>query len=81
MNAAAIKDLVPLSTVNPSTCVHINEINAQNKLHLKLLSLGIGVGSALEVLRNRKGDMVLSLGNNRISLGRNIAQHLMVSAQ
>jgi len=81
MNAVAIKDLVPLSSVNQLTCVHINEIHVQHKLQLKLLSIGVGVGSALEMLRNRSGDVVFALGNNRISLGKNIAQKLMVSAQ
>ena len=44
----------------------------------RLLGMGIGHGTHIEVLRNRHGDMVLGNGNNRISLGRSITQHILV---
>ncbi len=76
-----IKDLVPLSDVGESVCVFINGINGSPKLQVKLFSLGLGIGSAVEILRNRKGDVVLARGHNRISLGHDVASKLLVTAQ
>ncbi len=73
--------LTPLSNISESVCVFINDIQATPKLQIKLLAMGIGIGCNIEVLRNRSGDMVIAQGNNRISLGRNIASKLMVTAQ
>jgi Fe2+ transport system protein FeoA len=53
---------------------------SNTKTQVRLLGLGIGIGSTLEVLRNRGGDMVLANNNIRISLGRSIAEKILVSA-
>jgi len=73
--------LTPLSKISESVCVFINEIQATPKLQIKLLSMGLGIGCSLEIIRNRRGDMVVAQGNSRISLGRNIANKLLVTAQ
>ncbi len=57
---------------------HIEVIQTDNPTRVRLLGMGLGKGSRVEVLRNRKGDLVLSHGNNRISLGRSITQHILV---
>lgn len=69
----------PLATFKESAQVLIKSINTDSKTQIRLLGLGIGVGSYLEVLRNRGGDMVLAQNNNRISLGRSIANKIFVS--
>ncbi len=73
--------LVPLSKIGESVCVFINDIHASPQLQIKLLAMGLGIGCNIEILRNRNGDMVLAQGHSRISLGRNIASKLMVTAQ
>ena len=69
----------PLATQKESVLVHVKRIQSDCKTQVKLLGLGIGIGSTLEVLRNRGGDMVLANNNIRISLGRSIAENILVS--
>ena len=71
---------IPLSTLKKSAYVHVKKIQSDSKTQVKLLGLGIGIGSTLEVLRNRSGDMVLANNNIRISLGASIARNILVSA-
>ncbi len=70
----------PLATQKESALVHVKKIQSDCKTQVKLLGLGIGIGSTLEILRNRGGDMVLANNNIRISLGRSIAEKILVSA-
>ena len=70
---------VPLTSQKRSSLVHVKDIQSDSKTQVKLLGLGIGIGSTLEVLRNRGGDMVLANNNIRISLGRSIAKNILVS--
>ena len=73
-------DTAPLATQKESAQVHVKKIISNTKTQVRLLGLGIGIGSSLEVLRNRGGDMVLANNNIRISLGRTIAEKILVSA-
>ena len=68
----------PLSQCHEHSAAHIQSIQTDNATRIRLLGLGIGHGTHIEVLRNRHGDMVLGNGNNRISLGRSITQHILV---
>ncbi len=69
----------PLASFNSSNQVHVKKIESDSKTQVRLLGLGIGIGSYLEVLRNRGGDVVLANNNIRISLGRSIAEKILVS--
>ncbi len=69
----------PLAAQTESAFVQVKKIISDSKVQVKLLGLGIGVGSTLEVLRNRNGDMVLANNNIRISLGRSISNNILVS--
>ncbi len=70
----------PLATQKSPARVHVKRVVSNTKTQVRLLGLGIGIGSTLEVLRNRGGDMVLANNNIRISLGRSIAEKILVSA-
>lgn len=72
-------DANPLASFKESAQVLVKKIKTNSKTQVRLLGLGIGVGSRLEILRNRGGDMVLAQNNNRISLGRSIANKILVS--
>jgi len=69
----------PLAAFKETALVLVKKIKADSKTQIRLLGLGIGIGSSLEILRNRGGDMVLAQNNNRISLGRSIANKILVS--
>lgn len=62
-----------LSSLSVGQLVVIDQINASNQKKIKLLGLGINTGAAISILRNRGGDMVIALGNARISLGKTLA--------
>jgi Fe2+ transport system protein FeoA len=57
----------------------INSINMPYSKKLKLLGLGIHTGLIAWVLRNHGGDMVLALGNARVSIGKTMANLITVS--
>ena len=59
--------------------VHILAITTDKATRIRLLGMGIGKGTRLEVLRNRKGDVVLGSGNNRVSLSRSVSSAILVA--
>lgn len=71
----------PLSTLAESLSAHVHAVQTDNPTRIRLLGMGIGKGSRIEILRNRNGDIVLGNGNNRISLGRTITANIMVHVQ
>ena len=71
----------PLSEATESLTVTINEIAVSAQIQIKLLAMGIGLGSIIQIIRNRRGDIVLSKGHCRIGLGKNITRHLLVNIQ
>jgi Fe2+ transport system protein FeoA len=68
----------PLTMCNESSRVHVKKISTDGKTQVRILGMGIGNGSNLVVMRNRGGDMVLAKNNIRISLGRSIAEKILV---
>ncbi len=62
-----------LSSLNVGQLAVISQINASNQKRIKLLGLGINTGASISILRNRSGDMVIAMGNARISLGKTLA--------
>lgn len=71
-------DFQPLATYQELARVHVKKINTDSKTQVRILGMGIGNGSNLTVMRNRGGDMVLAKNNIRISLGRSIAEKILV---
>lgn len=71
----------PLINQQESSHVYVKKIVSDCKTQVRLLGLGIGIGSNLQILRNRGGDMVLANNNSRISLGRSIAEKILVSKE
>ena len=70
-----------LSQLAEHAFAHIHAVHTDNALRIRLLGMGIGTGTRIEVLRNRNGDIVLGNGNNRISLGRSITDRISVHVQ
>ncbi len=68
----------PLSTAKEHVRLAIAAITANNKTLCRLMGLGLAVGTEIELLRNRGGDVVLKNGNSRISLGQEVASQITV---
>ena len=67
---------------NSQEAIHsvIHSVHADGKTKAKLLSLGLGVGQAIDIIRNRRGDIVLRAGQSRISIGQSLAKKIRVMA-
>ncbi len=57
----------------------INDIDLPYSKKIRLLGLGVNSGSQVSILRNRGGDVVLAMGNARVSVGRTIANFVKVT--
>ncbi len=57
----------------------IHSVQADGKTKAKLLGLGLGVGQDIDVIRNRRGDIVLRTGQSRISIGYSLAKKIIVA--
>ena len=73
-------NLLSLANAKESELFNIMSINIDAKMRTRLLGVGLGKGIDVGVLRNRGGDVVLGNGNTRISLGREIADKIIVKA-
>ncbi len=69
----------PLSETGEHTRLTITAITADKQTQCRLMGLGLGVGKEIELLRNRRGDVVLKNGNSRISLGAGLARQIFAS--
>ncbi len=61
-----------LSTLKIGQNVLIGQIDTTIDKKIKLLGLGVSTGTQVSILRNRGGDMVVAIGNARVSLGRTL---------
>lgn len=68
----------PLSEAKEHSLLHIAAIRTASKTQLRLMGLGLVPGKDVEVLRNRRGDVVLCSGHSRISLGESVANKILV---
>lgn len=69
----------PLSTISPGQMVEIVELDAGGELWTRLESMGIFPDSQAKVLSNYGfGPLLLALGDNRIILGRGMAEKVIV---
>ena len=67
-----------LSQVSPGHRVRLVSIEGDRLLTRRLLALGLSVGNEVEVLHRRKGDVVVGRGGNRLALGHDIADRLVI---
>jgi len=74
---SAMHDSRPLSETEEHAHLTITAITADKPTQCRLMGLGLGVGKEVELLRNRRGDVVLKNGNSRVSLGAGIARHIL----
>jgi ferrous iron transport protein A len=68
----------PLSRIPVGAHARIVQIVGGHKLALRLLGLGLRVGSEVQVLHHRGGGLVVSHGETRVALGGGIVEKLWV---
>ena len=67
-----------LNTAQPGQRVRLKSINAPNRVRERLLSMGLPTGAVFEVLRNRHGSVVIGLHANRLAIGKEMAENLLI---
>ncbi|RTZ71682.1 MAG: ferrous iron transport protein A [Gammaproteobacteria bacterium] len=67
-----------LAQVSPGHRVRLVSIRGDRVLSRRLLALGLTVGNEVEVLHSRKGDVIVGRGGNRLALGHDIADRVVI---
>lgn len=71
-------DLIPLGILAPGAHVRITDIQGDRLFARRLLSLGLRVGSEVDILHRRGRGIVVFSDGNRVALGANVADKLIV---
>lgn len=67
----------PLSEMPAGHKVRLVAIDGSRQLTRRLLSLGLSLGSEVEILHHRGRGVVVAKQGNRVALGRGIAEKLI----
>lgn len=67
-----------LAQVVPARRVRLVSIRGDRALSRRLLALGLTLGNEVEVLHSRKGDVIVGRDGNRLALGQDIADRVVV---
>ncbi len=70
----------PLSAIPAGKPVRIVAV-ADKRARLRLLSLGLAPGTAIRVWRNRSGSVVVGRHHDRMAVGRDLAERILVEEE
>lgn len=74
-----INALIPLAKLPIGSHVCIKRISGGRQLTHRLLSLGLRVGSEIELTQRRGGGVVVANAGTRVALGAGVADKLLVA--
>ena len=76
------QDVTPLSSARQGERLVIEKFTGGAGSRMRLMSMGLRVGDAVDVITNlNQGQLVIAVDNRRLVLGRGLAQKIMVKAQ
>jgi Fe2+ transport system protein FeoA len=67
-----------LAQASPGRRVKLVSIRGDRALSRRLLALGLTVGNEVEVLHSRRGDVIVGRDGNRLALGHDIAEQVVI---
>jgi Fe2+ transport system protein FeoA len=71
--------MFPLAFASEGEQVEVVAMGKSNKMHERLLSMGISVGDALDIIKCQgQGAILVAKGQNRYALGGGMAQKIYV---
>ena len=73
-----VANSIALTNLSIGSRARIVSILGGHGLHLRLLGLGLRVGSEIEVLHQRGRGVVVASAGNRIALGGGVAEKLLI---
>jgi Fe2+ transport system protein FeoA len=72
--------IVPLSVVSQGRKVKIFSLSGGRRMQERLVSMGLGPGSEIEVMRKgAPGPFIIAVKETRLAIGGGMAQRIMVS--
>ena len=72
--------ILPLSEAAIGKRFRLVQINGGHRLTRRLMALGLGLGTELEVVQRRGHGIVVARDGNRVALGEGVAQKLLGEA-
>ena len=79
MNATEKDSLIPLSSVSPGKTVQLACVEAGHQLRNHLAALGMIANVPIRIIRNNgAGQIILSVRNSKIVLGRGMSRKILV---
>ncbi len=67
-----------LSVARPGDMVRVTDVQADNQLKKRLVSMGVSVNSRLRVIQRRGSATVVGFDASRIAIGSGMSGHIMV---
>ncbi len=78
LNNPATEPLVVLARLPVGSRATIRRVQGGRQLTHRLLSLGLRVGSEIELIQRRGGGVVVASAGSRVALGAGVAEKLLV---
>lgn len=72
---------VPLAGLNKDDRGKVESIRAGSQATKRLYEMGFYTGAEIKVLKNDRGPLIVALGNNKIALGRGLAEKMLVAKE
>lgn len=72
---------IPLTVLAKGECCRVASIAAGGQATRRLYEMGFNTGAEVKVIKNDRGPMIVALGNNKIALGRGIAEKMIVAKE
>lgn len=79
MTPANPQSLLPMAMATSGSEYEIQAFNGRKDFGMRMLSMGLGVGRRVRVLRCDGGQMIIACGETRLALGQGVAQKILVS--
>ncbi len=73
--------MVPISDLEPGVSARLVAITGGRRMIRRCLGLGLRVGSEVAVSQRRGSGFVVESSDNRVALGHDVAQGLLVEAR
>ncbi|MBL3529110.1 MAG: ferrous iron transport protein A [gamma proteobacterium endosymbiont of Lamellibrachia anaximandri] len=80
LESESVTDTVSLASLPVGAHARILEVRGGRQMTRRLLSLGLRVGSEVDVLQHRGRGVVVANGGVRVALGGGVAEKLLMSA-
>lgn len=69
---------MPLTFVEDGNLVEVKNIVGGHRVCKRLMEMGLNKGSAIKMIRNGTGAIIIAIGEKRVAIGRGMAMKVMV---